>query len=155
MENTYVFLDAGYLSKITKYFFPEKYPKYGIKQFANILAKSKGFWCKKAFLYVGEPYQKPTSPLKEDKERRQRYDNFIKVISNIDNLIIRQGRVQKDDERGYHQKGVDTLLTMDLFSIKDNEENIKTIIVLICDTDFVPILKELRNRWNKDNCCLF
>lgn len=146
MENTHVFLDNGYLSKIAEYFFNKNYPKYCIKQFANTLAKSKGLWCKKAFLYIAPPYQNPTHPKLEDIERRKKHDGWINKISNIPDLEIRQGRCQKDDSGGYHQKGVDTLLTMDLLSIPKHEDNIKTIIVLVCDTDFVPILEELRKK---------
>ena len=148
MDNVYVYLDAGYLSKIKEYFYGKHPKKYCIKQFANTLAKSKGYWCKKAFFYIGEPYQSPSHPSEKDIERRQRHNSFIKKIEKIPDLVIRQGRCQKDDDGGYHQKGVDTLLTMDLFALqdpRDNPDGIKTIIVLICDTDFVPILKKLRN----------
>lgn len=145
MENTYVFLDAGYLSKIAGHFYPEGYPRYCIKQFANTLAKSKGFWCKEAFFYLGESYQSPNHPSKEDVERRAKQKGFIKSLSSIPNLNIRQGRCQKDDKGKYHQKGVDTWLTMDLLSLENCKDNIKKIIVLICDTDFVPILEKLRN----------
>ncbi len=147
MENTYVFLDGGYLSKIAEHFYGKIFPKYCIKQFANNLAKSKGVWCKKAFFYTGEPYQSPTHPSETDIQRKKYHDGFIEAIEKIDDLVIRQGRCQKDDEGGYHQKGVDTLLTMDLFSLQNCEDNIKTIIVLICDTDFVPILKELKRKY--------
>ena len=145
MENTYVFLDAGYLSKIVGHFYPEGYPKYDIKQFANTLAKSKGLWCKEAFFYLGESYQSPSHPSPEDVERRAKQKGFIKAISKIPNLTIRQGRCQKDDKEEYHQKGVDTWLTMDLLSLGNCNDGIKKIIVFICDTDFVPILEKLRN----------
>ena len=150
MENVYVFIDGGYLSKIARHFYPypEEYPKYDIKQFANQLAKSKGLWCKKAFLYLGEPYQSPNNPSKEDIKRRKKHNSFVEKISKIPDLIVRQGRVQKDDEGGFHQKGVDTWLTMDLLSLTNKHNKINTIIVLICDTDFVPILEKLRDEKN-------
>ena len=145
MENTYIFLDSGYLSKIAEHFYPKGYPKYCVKQFANTLAKSKGLWCKKAFFYLGESYQSPHHPSKEDVERRTEQKGFLKALSKIPNLNIRQGRCQKDDKGEYHQKGVDTWLTMDLLSLENCKDNIKKIIVLICDTDFVPVLEKLRN----------
>lgn len=58
---------------------------------------------------------------------------------------IRQGRCQKIDGT-FHQKGVDTLLTMDLFNVSIKYKDIRTIIVIACDTDFVPILNELRSQ---------
>ncbi len=144
MEDTYVFLDAGYLSKIAKHLYPESYPKYNIKQFANKLAKSYGLWCKKVFFYTAEPYQNQNNPSPEDIERREKHDGFIEALSKIKDLEVKQGRCQKGGDGKYHQKGVDTLLTMDLLSLKNCEDNITKIIVLICDTDFVPILKKLR-----------
>ncbi len=148
MENTYVFLDAGYLSKIAEHFYPKGIPKYDIKQFANTLAKSIGLWCKEAFFYIAEPYQSPSHPSKEDIERRDRYNNFVKALSSIPNLTVREGRCQKDDKGGFHQKGVDTWLTMDLLSLANSGNNVKKIIVLICDTDFVPILERLRKEYH-------
>lgn len=145
MENVYVLLDGGYLSKIVEHLYTKPYPKYNIKQFANTLAKSQGLWCKKAFFYVGEPYQSPSHPSLDDIERGERHDNFLRALSHILDLVIRQGRVQKDDEEGYHQKGVDTWLTMDLLSLQNSKDYIKTIIVLICDTDFVPVLQKLKD----------
>jgi len=37
---------------------------------------------------------------------------------------------------------------MDLFSLNGNIDNIKTIIILACDTDFVPILNKIRTKFN-------
>ncbi len=148
MENTYVFLDAGYLSKIAEHFYSGSIPKYDVKQFANTLAKSIGLWCRKVFFYIAEPYQSPSHPSQEDIERRARYNTFIKALSNISDLTVREGRCQKDNKGGFHQKGVDTWLTMDLLSLTNYRNHIKTIIVLICDTDFVPILEKLRDEYN-------
>jgi len=148
MENTYVFLDAGYLSKIAEHFYQDGIPKYDIKQFANTLAKSEGLWCKKTFFYIAEPYQNPSHPSQEDIERKSRYYSFIKALSNIPDLEVKEGGCQKDDKGGFHQKGVDTLLTMDLLSLTNYGSDVKTIIVLICDTDFVPVLEKLRNEYN-------
>lgn len=148
MENTYVYLDEGYLSKISEHFGYGKKKKYCIKQFANTLAKSQGLWCKKAYFYTASPYQHPANPTQDELGRVKRYKDFINKISNIPDLEIRQGRCQKDDKGGYHQKGVDTHLTMDLFSLNGNIDNIKTIIILACDTDFVPILNEIRTKFD-------
>lgn len=144
MENTYVFLDGGYLSKISGHFYPEGHPKYDIKHFANNLAKSKGLWCKQTFFYFGESYQSPSRPSIEDIKRRGNQKKFFDVLSRIPNLTPRQGRCQKGDEGKFHEKGVDTLLTMDLLSLENCKDNIKKVIVLICDTDFVPVLEKLR-----------
>jgi len=72
MENTYVYLDEGYLSRIAEHFGYGKNKKYCVKQFANTLAKSQGLWCKKAFFYTASPYQHPTNPTQDELGRVQR-----------------------------------------------------------------------------------
>lgn len=148
MENTYVFLDAGYVSKIVKHLYSGNPPNYDIKAFSNTLAKSKGLWCKESFYYIGESYQSPSHPSQADIQRRNNQKRFIHALSKVPGLTVRQGRCQKDSQGDYHQKGVDTWLTMDLLSLGNSKDNIKKIIVFICDTDFVPILEKLRNEKN-------
>ena len=140
MEETYVFIDGKYLSIISKHFGKGKYLKFDLNQFAYTIAKSQGLWCKGVFYYTAPPYQS-SRPTDGEKRRKSKYDKFVNNMRRIPNFIIREGRCQKIDD-GFQQKGVDTLLTMDLanVSIKD----VKTIVVVICDTDFVPILNKLR-----------
>lgn len=97
-------------------------------------------WCKGVFYYTAPPYQS-SNPTPEEKERKSNYDRFINKIKKIPNFIVREGRCQKLDD-GFHQKGVDTLLTLDLVDIT-KKKDIKTIVLVICDTDFVPILKRI------------
>jgi len=65
---------------------------------------------------------------------------------------VREGRLQKINNI-FTQKGVDTLLTMDL-SQEPLRKGINKIILLACDTDFVPILKEIREH-NKMQVILY
>ena len=61
-------------------------------------------------------------------------------------MTVREGRCQKVNNNGeidYNQKGVDTLLTMDLMSIPVRYPKIKTILLIACDSDFVPVIKNL------------
>ena len=63
-----------------------------------------------------------------------------------DCVKIKQGRCRRVRTKNgweYQQKGVDTLLTMDLMELCMSEEKIKTIIIIASDTDFVPIVKHL------------
>jgi uncharacterized LabA/DUF88 family protein len=140
MDETYVFIDGQYLSMISKHFGKGKYLSFDINQFANTLAKSQGLWCKGTFFYTAPPYQS-SSPTSDEKLRKSNYDKFISKMKKIPNFVVREGRCQKTDD-GFQQKGVDTLLTMDLADI--SKKNIKTILLIICDTDFVPILNKIR-----------
>jgi uncharacterized LabA/DUF88 family protein len=63
-------------------------------------------------------------------------------MKKIQNFVVREGRCQKVSGE-YHQKGVDTLFTMDLFETC-MVGSVRKIVVVACDTDFVPLLNELR-----------
>lgn len=142
MEDTYVFIDGAYLSKISKCLGGGEYISFDINQFAITIAKSQGLWCKGVFYYTAPPFQSST-PTEEEADRKAKHDKFVNQLKRIPNFVIREGRCQKIQD-DYNQKGVDTLLTMDLFDVCKSKKDIKVIIVVICDTDFVPILNKLR-----------
>lgn len=139
MTETIVFIDAGYLSFISKFFGKGKPLKYRIEVFAKNLANVKKLECKKIYFYTAPPYQ-DSKPTKEESKRKASYDKFIAKLKDA-KIIVRQGRCQKIDGN-YQQKGVDTLLTLDLSRIP-KKEGISNVIVLTSDTDFVPIINEL------------
>jgi uncharacterized LabA/DUF88 family protein len=142
MKQTIVFIDAGYLSFISKFFGKGKPLKYKIEKFASNLAKSREFECKKIYFYTAPPFQS-SIPTKQENKRRASYDKFINKLKNAKpQIIIREGRCQKIGDN-YSQKGVDTLITIDLSRIP-RKENINEIILLSSDTDFVPIIKDLK-----------
>jgi len=141
-EKTAIFIDGGYLSYISKHFGKGKPMKYRIEKFAIRIAKEKDLLCEHIYFYTAPPFQSP-KPSKEESKRKRNYDKFIEKIKTVEPPIeIREGRCQKIDDT-FQQKGVDTLMTMDLFKIAQRKE-IKTIIILTSDTDFVPIIKEIK-----------
>ncbi len=146
MEDTYVFIDAQYLSLISKHFGSGKPIKYDIFRFAQDLVRRKNLWCNKVFYYTAPPYQSP-NPTPEENRRKANYDSFINKVKNNPKFIIKEGRCQKVKGE-FKQKGVDTQITMDLCSLQ-NHNPPKTIVVLLCDTDFVPILNALREQYSK------
>lgn len=139
-KDTIVFIDSGYLSIISKHFGKGNYIKIDYNQFAIGLARSQGLWCRGVYFYTAPPFQSDP-PTPDEAERKSNYDKFVSKLNRIPNFVVREGRCQKVVD-GYHQKGVDTLLTMDLFSVASNPK-INTVIVLTCDTDFVPIFEKL------------
>ncbi len=138
MENALVFIDNGYLKLILKEF---KNVKIDLKLLSFNLCKKLNFWCDSIYLYDAPPYQNPNS--KDDRKRKKNYDKFISKI-RVNDIIVKEGRCQKIGNE-FHQKGVDTLLTMDLLSIPD-EKNIPNIVIIACDTDFVPVLNKVREK---------
>ena len=139
--DTIVFIDAGYLSLISKFLGKGKHIKFDIGKFSSHLASMQNLKLKKAFYYTAPPYQSP-NPTKEETERKSSYDKFVGRLRKIPNFFVKEGRCQKIDGT-FTQKGVDTLITMDLLETAFQKE-IKTIILIACDTDFVPILNRVR-----------
>lgn len=145
MENTVLFIDSGYLSFISKHFGDGKPLKYKIEKFAVNVAKESGLVCQMVYFYIAPPFQSPKSS-KEENIRKANYDKFIEKLKFVSpKIIIREGRLQKIDET-FQQKGVDTLMTMDLLKVAQ-QKNIKKIIILTADTDFVPIIRDIRKSY--------
>ncbi len=149
MEDAYVFIDGAYLSLIAKHLFGDKPPAFDLAKFAETLAKLQGMCLKATFYYTASPYQssKPTS---QEARRRANYDKFVFRLKKLPDFFVREGRCPSIDGK-FAQKGVDTLITIDLMRVP--ESNVaKNAILVLCDTDFVPILKELSS--NKSVCTI-
>ncbi|MBU2638835.1 MAG: NYN domain-containing protein [Nanoarchaeota archaeon] len=143
LEHTIVFIDAGYLSKISKHFGNGKYLKLDLVKFAKYLAIKQGLWCEHIFYYTAPPFQS-SKPTKEEARRKAGYDSFISKIQRNKEVTVKEGRLQKIG-REFIQKGVDTLITMDLTE-ETIGRKIKAIVFLACDTDFVPVLNRIRSK---------
>lgn len=148
MEYQTIFLiDGGYLSFISKFLGKGKHLQFKIEKFAVNLSKRIGLKCNEIYFYTAPPYQSPKPTIEENK-RKANYDKFISILKKVENpkVIIREGRCQKIKNE-FSQKGVDTLITMDLLKASQND-SIKNIILLSADTDFVPIVKDINNKKN-------
>ncbi len=146
MDKTIVFLDGAYLSFISKYFGKGKPLKYKIERFAINLCRELNLFCEEIYYYTAPPYKSPI-PVESEKDRQRNYDRFIlKLKSAKPKIIVREGRCQKIDN-AFQQKGVDTLMTMDLLKIAE-QRRVNSIIILTSDTDFVPIIRDIRDGHN-------
>lgn len=93
-SKTLVFIDAGFLSKLSKYFGGGKYLKYDLIQFCNNLAKKQNLFCEHIYYYTSPPFQSD-NPVKEESERYRRYEKFRNVLSKNKIISIREGRCQR------------------------------------------------------------
>lgn len=142
MKKAIFFIDGGYLSFISKHFGKGKPLKNKIEKFSRNIAAIKNLEVQEIYFYTAPPYQSPM-PTESENRRRANYDKFILKLKEVKPRInIREGRVQKSED-GFQQKGVDTLLTMDLLKVSQKKD-IKDVIILTSDTDFVPIISEIR-----------
>ncbi len=151
MESTLVFIDEGFLDKLTKFFGNGQRLKFDKFEFAKNIAGKLNLSCKRVFYYTCPPFQS-SNPTKDEINRKRGYDSFIAAISKNKNITVREGRVQRiiyeNGDVRYSQKGVDTLLTIDLSHLKEDFPEIKKIILVSSDTDFCPIIKDIKRRWN-------
>ena len=148
MNETLVFIDSGFLSKISKYLGEGKYLSYDLIKFAQNLAKKQNLICKKIFYFTAPPFQSNPSTIQED-DKKKKYDKFISKLRKNSIIQIEEGRVQKIIEKRkevFKQKGVDTLLIMRLSFVPIDFPDIKKIILVSSDTDFCPIINELKTK---------
>jgi len=149
MENTLVFIDAGFLSKLSKHFGDGKYLIYDLIEFPKCISKKQNLFCEKTFYYTAPPFISDKPSEKEIKKKKD-YDNFIAKLSKNKDFIIREGRCQRlkiDGQFNYKQKGVDSLAVIDLVNSIIDYPQIKKIILIASDTDFVPIIKDLQENY--------
>ena len=147
-DDTLVFIDAGFLSKLSKHFGGGKYILYDLINFSRSLAKRQKLKCKKIFYYTAPPFLSP-KPSTDEIKRKKDYDNFLSAMKKYPDFIIREGRCQRlkiDGKFEYCQKGVDTLMIMDLMDMLIDYVEIKKIFLIATDSDFVPIIKKLKER---------
>ena len=149
MEETLVFVDEGFLSRLSKYFGGGKYIKFDKIKFVKDIAKNKSLFVKHIFYATAPPFQ-GTPPTEDEKKRKEGYDKFKSKFSNLKDFTFLEGRVQrtknKEGKFQYRQKGVDTVLTIALSSLRADYPTIKKIILIACDSDFVPVIEILKSK---------
>jgi len=144
LNYTLVFIDSNFLSKLSSYFGIGKYLIYDIVTFSENIAKKQKLIRKEIYYYTAPPFQSPI-PTESEERKRDGYDRFLNKLK-AKNVVIREGRCQRlkiDGIFEYKQKGVDILLAMDLMSIPIKFPNIKKIILIASDSDFVPVIMNL------------
>ena len=147
-NKTIVFIDAGFLSKLSKHFGDGRYLVCNLIDFSKRLARKKNLDCKRIFYYTAPPFLSQKSSPDEIK-RKKDYDNFAFAMKKYPDFVIREGRCQRlriDNKFEYCQKGVDTLMIMDLMDMLIDYPQIKRIILIATDSDFVPLIKKLKER---------
>lgn len=143
-DESLIFLDEGFLYKLSKYLSKGKSLKFDRITFSKNLAEKEKF-CKKIFYYNAPPFQSDP-PTKEEELRKEGYDKFIKKIKRNKEIVVREGRCQRlkiDGQFVFKQKAVDVFLAMDLTNVPIKYPNVKRIILISSDSDFIPVIKNI------------
>ena len=148
VEDVLMFVDDGFFGLVKKNFQREegKSKRY-LQTFRNI-CKNENLNLKHLFVYSAPPYQ-GSKPTKKEDFLMSKYQNMMKMLRNKKWITVREGRCQRlkiDGEFVYKQKGVDILISIDLMEIKDRYPNINKIILIACDSDFVPVIKNIQEK---------
>ena len=144
-----MFVDDGFFGLVKKHFQNKssKTKKY-LQTFRNI-CKKEGLNLKHLYVYTCPPYQSPR-PTKQEDFLMSRYQNMTAMLKNKYWITIREGRCQKIiNEKGvadYCQKGVDALVILDMYDFKEEYPNIKKIILIASDSDFVPVIERMKQK---------
>ncbi len=146
-----VFVDNGYLRLVAKRFGLSS--RYGLHKLADVLCTKAGLKCAKIFFYTAPPFQ-GSKPSDDEKHRKANYDRFVDRLKSDPTITIREGRCQKIGNE-YFQKGVDTLMTMDLVGAKGHYPDVHSVVVITSDTDFVPVLRAIREDGIKVVLCYY
>ncbi|MBI3623722.1 NYN domain-containing protein [Candidatus Pacearchaeota archaeon] len=146
LSDTLVFIDDGFLAKLSKYLGGERYLRFDKIVFAKNIARKQNLQCKQIFYYTAPPFQNDP-PTKEEEVRKEGYDKFIGSLQKNHEVTIREGRVQRlkiNNEFIYKQKAVDSLAIIDLMKVPLKYPLIKKIILVSSDSDFVPAVESLK-----------
>ena len=152
MKEVLVFFDAGFLYKVNKVVGNGVYLKFDIYKFSVKISQEQNLFLKHIFYYNAPPH-------KSDQIKLSKYEKFVNnYFKNKKMFTLREGRLQRlklkskcnkcgnlEQQYTYTQKGVDTLLTMDLMNFNYVYSKIKKIILITSDSDFVPIIEYLKS----------
>ncbi len=149
MEDTLLFVDDGFFGLVKKHLQRKtgKNKRY-LQTFRNICNK-ENLNLKHLYIYTAPPYQS-SKPTEQEDFLMSNYQNMTSMLRNKKWITLREGRCQKiineEGKADYYQKGVDALIILDMYDFKDSYPNIKKIILIASDSDFVPVIKRMKEK---------
>lgn len=145
-NKTLVFIDEAFLAKLSKHFGEGTYLKFDKILFAKFLAQKEKLDCRHIFYYTAPPFQS-NHPTPDEELRKKGYDRFIGRLKGSSIITIREGRCQRlliDGKAVFKQKYVDVLITIDMMRTPLMYSDVKRVILISSDSDFVPVIHALK-----------
>lgn len=149
VEDTIIFVDDGFFGLVKKHFQKDnKEPTHYLQAFRNI-CNLESLNLKHLFIYTAPPYQSP-KPTKHEDFLMGRYQSMTKMLRKKKWITLREGRCQKvinkRGEEEFSQKGIDALLILDMYDVKESYPTVKKIILIASDSDFVPVIERMKQK---------
>jgi uncharacterized LabA/DUF88 family protein len=150
MDKIGIFIDGGYLSKLTKHIFtnsngsPKKidFNKLSL----NLSSKCNGELLR-TYYYDCPAFVSPR-PNTVEKDRQRRTDSFLYNLRRLDKFDVRLGKLNRyfksDGTPDFEQKGVDVLLAIDVLRLA-LKNKIDKAIFITGDSDFVPVIQAIKD----------
>ena len=158
MRRAVLFIDGGYLAKISKGF---GMPKLDFHALSEMLCKERDddddSGRLRTYYYYCMPFQ-GTPPSAEESSRYGRADKFVKTLTKLPKFEVRLGRFQKiqngssTDGAVYVQKGIDVMLAVDLVKMSWSKQ-IDRAIMLAADSDFIYAVQTAKDAGVSTQLC--
>lgn len=149
MEDTLVFVDDGFFGLVKKHLQIKSGRNLNYLQTFRNICKNEELNLKHLFVYLCPPYQS-SKPSKDETLRMSKYQNMINMLQNKKWITLREGRCQrilnKKGEFEYCQKGTDALIILDMYDFREKYLDIRKIILIASDSDFVPVIKRMKEK---------
>ncbi len=149
MGKTIVFVDDGFFGLVKNHFRQETGRKNKYLQTFRNISKKEGSDLEHVFIYLAPPYQS-NHPSETEARLMSNYQKMVKMFKKKSWVTLREGRCLKNvDSNGnfhFYQKGVDALIIMDMYDLKETFPDVKKIILIASDSDFVPAIERMKKK---------
>jgi len=138
MDKAIVLIDAGYFSKVLNAL---GRPNIDFAKFSDLLCQRANSERLRTYYYDCLSYQ-GYKPTKDERNRYIAKRKFVSVLNRLPRFEVRLGRLSRSGD-SFKQKGIDTLLSIDLTRLAWRGIIQKEILVS-GDSDFAPAIREAK-----------
>jgi uncharacterized LabA/DUF88 family protein len=135
-----VFIDGGYLRTYLTQLFGNDDLDY--MKLADYLRASAAYG--NLFPELIRAYYYDAMADQNEKEKREQQKAYLQKIKAVDYFEVRLGRLKRQNEGGFKQKGVDTLIAIDMIT-KAYQNHYDAAILVAEDEDLLDLLNAVKN----------
>ena len=149
-KRVYVFIDGGYIRSIIENIPEGKDVLNDVKKYADLLTYIRNRYCSSSEIEVVRMlyYDAIVQMENDSKRHREQRDFFNKLQLHIPFFEVKLGDLVKTGKGLYRQKGVDTLIAIDMIT-KAYLDHYDVAILVAGDRDFVNVVKAVKDYTGK------